>query len=292
MGRERRRLAWWAFASGSMVVVLAGMVYAILKGSEDAAPPARCPPDTLPTETRCCAKGQTEVDGRCEGIASTCPGGLEPIEGSCVATPVRVRIEPASVRLGPGDWEAQGLIRARTITVDAPFEIDAFEVTVHRWQQCVRAGSCVALSSPSEGGVPVRGVLFEQAERFCRWAQGDVPAEDAWILAAAGPRAHRYPWGDTGAVCRRADWGRTSGPCARGALSPEWAGLIAHDVTPEGVVGLAGGVAEWVRGANGPALRGGSFRSELATELRTWRRDGRPADRAYEDVGFRCTYSH
>lgn len=289
--RERKRLAWRASASAAIIVVIAGTVYAVRKGREHAAPPARCPADTQATVTRCCAVGQHEVDGRCEGTPRACPLPLELVEGGCVVKPARVRVEPASVRVGPGDWEAQGLVQPRTVTVTTPFEMDAFEVTVHRWKACVREGACEALSGRPEAGVPVRGIRFDQAERFCRWAGGEVPTEDAWILAAAGPRARRYPWGDTGAVCRRADWGRASGPCAHGARSPEWAGLIAEDVTPGGVVGLAGGVAEWVRTPKGPALRGGSFQSELATELRTWRRDERPADRAYEDAGFRCTYA-
>jgi formylglycine-generating enzyme required for sulfatase activity len=53
---------------------------------------------------------------------------------------------------------------------------------------------------------------------------------------------------------------------------------------------MGGGVAEWVRSDEGGVVRGGSFRSQLATQLRTWRREKRDAERGYDDVGLRCAY--
>jgi formylglycine-generating enzyme required for sulfatase activity len=265
------------------------LVLTIRSGCEQSAPPARCPAGTQPSETRCCAEGQTLRAEACVGKPRACPVDFVLNDDGCVVRPARVRIPAGTVRVGPGDWEAQGLIEPRDVMVSSAFEIDAFEVTVDRWQACAEAGDC-APSTQSERGVPVRGVTFEQARRFCAWAGGGIPTEDAWILAAAGTTARRYPWGNTGAVCRRADWGRLRGPCTRGATGPEWAGLIEEDRTPEGVVGLAGGLAEWVRSPRGPVVRGGSYKSQLATELRTWRRDERAADSGYDDVGVRCMY--
>lgn len=227
--------------------------------------------------------------GACIGTPESCPAGFVLGDDGCIVRPSRVRMEAGAVRIGPGDWEAQGLVEPRDVKVSRAFEVDAFEVTVDRWMGCAKAGVCPP-SEQTERGVPVRGVTFEQAKRFCAWAGGQLLTEDAWILAATGTSGRRYPWGSTGAVCRRADWGRLRGPCARGATGPEWAGLIEEDRTPEGVVGLAGGVAEWVQTPAGPVVRGGSYKSQLATELRTWRRDERVGDRGYDDVGVRCMY--
>jgi formylglycine-generating enzyme required for sulfatase activity len=62
------------------------------------------------------------------------------------------------------------------------------------------------------------------------------------------------------------------------------------DRTPEGISGLGGGVAEWVRSDEGGVVRGGSFRSQLATQLRTGRRERRDGGLGYDDVGVRCAY--
>jgi len=194
------------------------------------------------------------------------------------------------VRVGYDDWEAEGQPVQRDVAVSSPFYIDAFEVTFDRWSACVLAGACLEPSSSGEAGQPVRGVTLQQARAFCRWAGGDLPSEDMWTLAASGMAARRYPWGDTGAVCRRADWGKWSGPCAHGGSGPDWAGLIALDRTPEGVVGLGGGVSEWVRAEQGGVVCGGSYRSTRASQLKAWWRELRAPEQGHDDVGLRCVY--
>ncbi|PIE05947.1 MAG: hypothetical protein CSA75_02065 [Sorangium cellulosum] len=272
------------------VLLLAGTTIAGFWGYKNASAPARCPYGSLAIESRCCADGQTIKGGRCTGTPKSCPPNLSLIKNACVALPKRVTIAGGALRLGPGDWEAQGFVQPRVVKISTPFELDVIEVTYARWEACANAGACTSLSSKNEPGCPVSGVTFVQAASFCEWAGGTLPSEDAWILAAAGPHSNRYPWGNTGAVCRRADWGRLKGPCALQASQPEWAGLFAADRTPHGVMGLAGGVSEWSRSADGPVVLGGSYRSQLATQLRTWRREKRDSNKAYKDVGFRCMY--
>lgn len=103
-----------------------------------------------------------------------------------------------------------------------------------------------------------------------------------------GSESTRYPWGQTGLVCRRATFGLEHGPCSSEATGPDLAGSRPDGATPTGILDLAGNVAEWTNEPNGGTLaRGGSFRSRLAADLKTWA--ARP-DPPGPDVGFRCAY--
>lgn len=242
-------------------------------------------------ETRCCAPGQSFEQGQCVGRPQACPAFMTSLATGCARKPARVRIEPATVFLGPGDWEAQGVVAPRTVVVSSPFWIDQHEVTIAQWADCERGGFCVSLPNQPEPGQPVRFVTFDQAQAYCRWASGSLATEDQWVLAAAGPKSRRYPWGDTGAVCRRANWGLLDGPCASGGTGPEWAGSHDGDRTPDGVLDMAASVAEWTLGHDGKAVTlGGSWRTRFAAELRTWHRSVRDPSLRADDVGFRCVY--
>ena len=92
-------------------------------------------------------------------------------------------------------------------------------------------------------------VTLDEARAICAAHGGRLPTEDEWIVAAAGDKPRRYPWGDTGAVCRRAAWGLTRGPCANGATGPDTVGAHPDGATPLGIEDLAGNVAEWVETA-------------------------------------------
>jgi formylglycine-generating enzyme required for sulfatase activity len=112
-----------------------------------------------------------------------------------------------------------------------------------------------------------------EAERFCEAHGGRLPTEDEWIVAAVSamnpPR--RYPWGDTGAVCRRAAWGLKDGPCARGTGGPDTVGAHPDGDSPLGLHDLAGNVAEWVSDdaasaqADAPVLGSGPQDTELSS---------------------------
>jgi len=67
--------------------------------------------------------------------------------------------------------------------------------------------------------------------------------------------------------------------------------LHLDDKTSDGFRDLAANVSEWVMDDEGEALiKGGSFRSQLAAELRTWRAQKRDPNGKFDDVGFRCRY--
>jgi formylglycine-generating enzyme required for sulfatase activity len=282
-------------------------VYVIVSTSRLAKDAAACGPGFSRAGARCCPSRSTApAPGACASEASSCPSPLVPTPYGCDAPERDVVDVPATtVTVGPSDWEAEGRVAPRTAKVEA-FAIDRLEVTVGR-----ACASPVFTGAPFCGrGDPARaafGVTLFEARQYCRLRGGRLPTDDEWLAAAGGDRPRRYPWGDTGAVCRRAAWGLDSGPCGERADGPDTAGAHADGATPLGIHDLAGNVAEWVEtgtcdepGRCTAVVRGGSWRSALATELRTWlRREVSLADAAGSGggkangnptIGFRCAY--
>ncbi len=253
-------------------------------------PPVLCGRELESLGPACCAAGQKLEEGRCTGKIISCPPSMllaqEPRPG-CVLENEVIDLEGGQLHLGPLDWEAEGLVAPREAFVK-PFSIDSLEVTVARWETCVRAQSCSELPGQPSPGLPVTGVTPKQAERFCLLVGGRLPTSDEWLLAAAGNPARRFPWGNTGLVCRRAVFGLLSGPCAEGAVGPTLAGSRPAGATPEGVFDMAGNAAEWTREGKGFVARGGSFRSTVAEELKSWAVQ-KTLDASLH-IGFRCAY--
>ncbi len=275
-----------ALAAAAALGILAAVVALARSRAE---PPARCAAGMIPLGARCCGEGQHLEGALCAGAPLHCAAGMIATPAGCVAEAHVVRIEGGLLHVGPGDWEAQGVVAPYEAEVP-PFGLDALEVTEARWTECVTAGACPALPLSGEPGRALSGVTLDEAARFCRWAGGSVPTSDQLAFAAAGRGGRRYAWGDTGAVCRRAAWGLSRGPCGWDASGPELAGSHPDGASPEGVLDLAGNVAEWALGASGPEVRGGSFADGAAASLRAWQRRALPAETRAPDVGFRCAH--
>ena len=228
-----------------------------------------------------------------------CPSPLVATERGC-DVPERsvVRVPATSVLIGPSDWEAEGRVKARTVKA-GPFDIDRFEMTIGRLRCPTCPPDVVARLAGRDIARAASYVTLDEARAICAARGGRLPTEDEWIVAAAGDKPRRYPWGDTGAVCRRAAWGLTRGPCATGSTGPDTAGAHPDGATPLGIEDLAGNVAEWVSapipcdpdaGRCLGVVRGGSYDTDLATELRTWVRREVRADSMEATIGFRCAY--
>ncbi len=254
---------------------------------------SRCAEGLLVTQARCCAPGQTVARGHCAGKPSRCPEGWQtretPVAG-CVWVSHPVLIQPGHYLIGPNDWESEHVVASEGDV--GAFWLDATEVTVAGWARCVGAGACVGAETTealAEPGLPVVGVTAVEAESFCSWAKGRLPRSEEWLRVAAGPNSRRFPWGQTGLVCRRASFGLLRGPCAEGGVSPDWVGSRPDGKSEAGLYDLVGNVAEIVKTAQGVfELRGGSYRSDHAAALKSW--SSVPYTGPEPDVGFRCAY--
>jgi formylglycine-generating enzyme required for sulfatase activity len=202
-----------------------------------------------------------------------------------------------------------------------PYSIDRIEVTVAAYRACVAAGAC----SPepllsfdarlARDDLPISRVTFFEAERYCAFRGGRLPTGAEWERAARGRDGRIFPWGN---VAERAlsNHGRFATNEARGTVAPTLtrtdetdgfallapAGSFPRGASPEGVLDLAGNVAEWTTdlysedasplpgvAASGALreVRGGSFRQPLVFQ-RTTARDGALPDTRSPEIGFRC----
>jgi formylglycine-generating enzyme required for sulfatase activity len=273
-------------ASIAVGLAVAGALYA---AARFGAEPRRCAKGSTPLGARCCGEGQGLEADRCVGEPTACPGELVAGDAGCVAPERRVAIAGSKLVLAPLDWEAAGQPKHEAEV--AAFELDAFEVTEAAWARCAAKGACVD-RGPREPGRAVAGVSLAEAEAYCAFAGGRLPSWDELALAASGPEAHRYPWGPTGLVCRRAVYGLVEGPCGRDASGPELAGSRPDGATPGGAFDLAGNVAEWTSTRTGDAawVYGGSYRDGAAARLRTWAKRSESVASRPDDVGLRCAY--
>jgi sulfatase modifying factor 1 len=216
-----------------------------------------------------CGGGLVAVGARC---CDTAAGDAGACAQSTAPRQRMVRVPETHLVIGPSDWEAEGRVAPRAIDVRA-FYLDMYEAFA---------------GTGADGARALGGLSVADGEAYCRARRKRLPTEDEWLAAAAGPAARRYPWGDTGAVCRRAAWGLATGPCARGGTGPDSVGAHPDGKNALGLEDLAGNVAEWTLAAGGPVAHGGSWQSSLATELRTWARlEVDPAARDAR-VGVRC----
>lgn len=290
----RRRVIDFSFRGWlvlSLFLGAIGVAWVVLLGARARSEPQRCPAGFLALDARCCAPGQGLSDGRCVGTPRSCPPPfvLSTVRGvgGCVLPRQRILIPGGSVTLGPTDWDSADVVQRRTISV-RPFMIDRSEVTAASFWDCIEAGLCRDRDLPPEPGQPVTRISAAAATEFCAYLGGRLPTTAEWIFAATGPGARRYPWGPHGLVCRRAAFGLVNGPCATGGQQPELSGLRPDGATPEGLLDMAGNVAEWTSSEGGALhLAGGSFRSKSAGELKVW---SQPPGREGDDVGFRCAY--
>jgi formylglycine-generating enzyme len=248
-------------------------------------PPDRCPEGMAATRTgRCCGAGQTFTASACRGRATSCSIAQElDANGRCVARSGVVSFDGGELFIGAADWDgASGGERFPRTRVRA-FRLDIAEVTHERWRAC---DGCSR--KPGEPGLPITDVSSAEAELFCVSQHGRLPSAAEWVWAAAGSGARRFPWGNSGLVCRRAAFGLAEGPCATGG-GAELAGSRPDGASPEGVLDLAGNVAEWTRETGGGySARGGSFRSTSAAELKSWA--ALPERDKALHIGFRCAY--
>ena len=216
-----------------------------------------------------------------------------------------VYVPPGTFPMGSNDlWVDEKPVH--DVTLDG-FWIDTTEVTNAHYAQCVGADVCEASfyvddSTYNGDGYPVVGVSWDDADTYCSWAGGQLPAEAQWEYAARGADGNRYPWGEKEPTCELAQLLDCAGQTVPAGSYPEGASWV-------GALDMAGNVWEWVNDwynsdyyANSPTenpagpesgsskvQRGGGWNHGPA-DLRGPNRDGDDPFYGYDDIGFRCVW--
>jgi formylglycine-generating enzyme required for sulfatase activity len=215
------------------------------------------------------------------------------------------------------------------------FWIDRYEFTVGRFRNALDRGfsppeplglvdenhpDCTFRDDPQDRATfPLNCVSWRTARAACQFFGGDLPSEAAWEYAAAQaqrPAKSAYPWGNDPPGCSPAIvFGREPDlECAALGAGPQEISGSFDDVTPLGVVGLGGSLAEWCRDSfedylgscwgrspntdpmcwreesRARSYRGGSYASP-AHDLGTTQRAFADAAATHDEyLGFRCVY--
>jgi formylglycine-generating enzyme required for sulfatase activity len=160
-----------------------------------------------------------------------------------------VPIKPGSFMMGDnhGDRSEQPEHR---VTLQRPFAIGRFEVTLAQWMTCVNVGGCSYtpdMGAGSDPQTPVRNVSWTDAQKYLSWLKATtgkpyrLPTEAEWEYATRAGTNTRYWWGNQmvpgHANCQGCggEWDRDT-PAKVGSFTPN----------PFGLYDTSGSVWEWV----------------------------------------------
>jgi formylglycine-generating enzyme required for sulfatase activity len=197
-----------------------------------------------------------------------------------------------------------------TVSLNA-FWIDQTEVTNAMYAKCVTDGQCDPLSSirsytrdsyygNSEfDNYPVIYVSWDDANKYCSWADRRLPTEAEWEKAARGTDGNIYPWGDAAPNNNLLNYNSAVGDTTEVDKYPNGVSLY-------GAYDMAGNVWEWVDdwydaypgntdsnsayGTTYRVLRGGAWDGLDLLVRSAYRYWSDPAF-TYSLVGFRCSRS-
>ena len=157
---------------------------------------------------------------------------------------------------------------------------------------------------PEQANKPVVGVTWEMAEKYCQWAQGQLPSEAQWELAARGPSGNKFPWGEDEPTCDLLNFNDCIGEITM-------VGAYSDGSSYYGVLDMAGNVSEWVadwyqgdyydeapyENPMGPesgqvrSIRGSSYQSE-PEQVPSFQRFYLEPDKYRNDLGIRCVVAY
>jgi eukaryotic-like serine/threonine-protein kinase len=273
------------------------------------------------------------IEGRGRGGAS-CPPSILPIRAlpgyALRGKPVRFEIKvptcqasaagtvdiPAGPFMsgGPGEppssYAAKYALRAVKTHLDR-YAIDRTEVTNAAFRIFSAMSKLTRIAQPSypdtgylrdakEDRYPASGVPWLEAWAYCRYLGKDLPSSARWekalrgglTLASGAPNPHptrNFPWGEPrpGTIAKLEDV-LPKGPVP--------VGTFPGDVSPEGVLDLAGNVSEWtlaLAANKDPAIgviRGGNWEQTDHAGLLDFMtiKNIRPRKAIWYSIGFRC----
>ncbi|HEX9620713.1 MAG TPA: SUMF1/EgtB/PvdO family nonheme iron enzyme [Polyangiaceae bacterium] len=278
------------------------------------------------------AASAPSADASVAAAAASVPAPAE-ASAAAEAPPDELGPLPADMVLVPaatftmGDDGEKAASPAHAVRISKAFFIDRTEVTVARYQNCVKRAVCTPalLHGPDvteaeqqrfgemcnvrhsdRGDHPVNCVDQSQAATYCAFVDKRLPTEAEWELAARGNDGRQYPWGNAAPRC---DFAAAQGcgpvPKARAGTRP--VGSFLGGASPFGALDMAGNVYEWVwdgystsayaraQGTD-PAerplgtvgvLRGGAW-DFAATRLKAAYRQSFRQATGHVSAGFRC----
>jgi formylglycine-generating enzyme required for sulfatase activity len=229
--------------------------------------------------------------------AGTTPSGVETFR-DCDVCPEMIALSPGSFTMGSrkGDVSEQP---AHTVSIDYPFAIGRFEVTVAEWKACHEDGGCKYL--PTRKGMtatsPVYNLSWLDAEQYVKWLskktgkQYRLPSEAEWEFAARAGTKTEYWWGN--------DLGQGMANCKN--CGGEWnkkrpAAVDTFEANAFGLQGMNGSVWEWVADCWFDSYKGapkdGSARDRSNCQSRVLRGGSWRNDASYARSASRFTYDH
>ncbi len=186
----------------------------------------------------------------------------------CDACPEMVVIPPGRFQMGsPEDERGRSSDEGpvHEVTIDRPFAIGRFEVTLAEWDVCFQARACRVLPDDRRGGGnnrPVTNVSWQDAQQYVSWLstltgkQYRLPSESEWEYAArAGTGTPRY-WAERGIACAFANVYDISGQRVHQFEWPHFTCIDANATTAPvgdylpnnfGLYDMLGNVWEWVQ---------------------------------------------
>jgi formylglycine-generating enzyme required for sulfatase activity len=223
---------------------------------------------------------------------------------------------PRVVVLAPGVFTMGGSSIDQTeqpahlVTLEHPFAIGKYEVTVREWNACVEAGGCKSTAQYAglSPRAPIRDISWNDAQQYVQWlskltgASYRLPSEAEWEYAERGGTSTRYWWGDQMAPgkanCKDCGppW-QIDEPVEAGSFEPN----------PYGLYDMNGSVWEWVQdcwhnsfsqapgdavpwddqpGCEARVVRGGSWRDSAPFMVASTRAGDAPSLRQSQN-GFR-----
>jgi formylglycine-generating enzyme required for sulfatase activity len=174
------------------------------------------------------------------------------------------------IRIGESSGTNEG--PPRKVTITKGFYIGKYKVTVGQYceflnspdvnqpENFISFNKCTRILMQDGRYVPRPGtkdctintVPWDGANEFCKWLSKKtgrrfrLPTEAEWEFTARGPEGRRFPWGDKEPSLVSVTEDKEDQELWMGPSVYSIAEKFPANVTPEGVVGMAGGEGEWV----------------------------------------------